>query len=248
MKGLGYKQDLPDEGDELFKLSVRLGSLATSPPPSSASVYRDVVRPKNQGGTSSCTGQAVAQATRLAYLHRGLACPELSALYPYFMGRAQYGGERIDDGSYLRTVIKGVVQVGIPEERFWPMVEQDVNVQPAPRAYRNAFARRGVRSYHRVDGGVDGVRRAIASGFPVVGGWMVDERFMNWSGDGVITGQFSPIGGHAMPIVSYAVDGTFQLLNSWGSGWGRDGVAIVDEMFVDAGMDLWAIDLGKEAA
>lgn len=239
---LGYLPDKPDARD--LKFSARLGALAESPPPASASLKNPAVGPKNQGQTSSCTGQATAQAVRLAYLWAGEECPELSALFAYYMGRAQYGGETSDDGSYLRTVISGVQQLGIAEEAAWPFTDEQVNHHPRTGAYRSAYDRRGLRHYHRIDAGdVAGVRRAIASGYPVVGGWLVGQSFLDWDGQGVISGQVAPVGGHALPIVAYAADGTFELLNSWGSGWGRGGYAVVDQMFVAAGSDLWAVEV-----
>lgn len=245
MRRFGYLPDPPDVGDEKHKLSARLGARAESPPPASASVKHASVGPKDQGGTSSCTGQAVAQAVRLAYLYAGEECPELSALWTYFNARAEYGGERSDDGSFLRTAIKGgVVRMGIPPETAWPMLDYRVNMQPGPNAYRQAYDRKGVRGYHRIESGdVDAVRRAIASGFPVVGGWQVGEDFVNWNGQGVISGQTMIVGGHAMPIVAYNADGAFELLNSWGWTWGRNGYAVVDDMFIAAGQDLWAVEV-----
>lgn len=238
----GYLPDKHDPRD--LKLSARLGALAESPPPASASVKNDAVGPKDQGQTSSCTGQAAAQAVRLAYLWAGDECPELSALFAYYMGRAQYGGETSDDGSYLRTVIRGVQQLGLAEEAVWPFADEQVNHHPRIGAYRSAYDRRGLRHYHRIDSGdVDGVRRAIASGYPVVGGWQIGQSFLDWDGQGAISGQVMPVGGHALPIVAYAADGTFELLNSWGPGWGRNGYAVVDEMFVSAIQDAWAVEV-----
>lgn len=242
MRSLGYLQDKPDARDSSF--AARLGALSASPPPASASVKNASVGPKDQGMTSSCTGQAVSQAVRLGYLWGGHDCPELSALFAYYMGRAEYGGETSDDGSYLRTVIKGLTRLGVATEEAWPFANEGVNRHPNHKAYRAAYDRKGVRGYHRIDAGdVDGVRRAIASGYPVVGGWQVDQAFCDWDGGAVISGQVSPIGGHALPIVAYAADGTFELLNSWSASWGRSGYAVVDEMFVAAGQDLWAVEV-----
>lgn len=241
-RGLGYKQDPADERD--LRFGVAVAKAAAAPLPESASVEHPKALPRDQGQTSSCTGQAVSQAVRLAYLHRGVECPELSALDCYYRGRAEYGGESVDDGSYLRTVIKAVVRGGIANEAAWPFSEFDVNRNPNMLARRSAFDRRGVRGYYRLDSGdVQAVRRAIAAGFPVVGGWMVDERFLDWDGSGVISGQMSPVGGHAVCLTSYAADGTFRFLNSWSTSWGKGGLGVCDETFVAAGIDLWSLDV-----
>ncbi len=241
-RAFGYLRDPEDSRDHPF--SLKLGSFAASPPPPSAILERADVRPKDQGTTSSCTGQAVSQAVRLAFLNRGVPCPELSALDVYYRGRAEYGGQGSDDGSYLRSVIGATKQGGIADERAWPFSEYDVNRNPNMLARQSAFDRKGTRGYYRIDGGdIDGVRRAIAAGYPVVGGWQVGQAFLDWNGQGVISGQVMPIGGHAMPIVSYAADGTFRLLNSWGLSYGRSGYAVVDEMFVSAVDDCWAIEV-----
>lgn len=238
----GYLRDPRDARDKSF--AVKLGRFADSPPPASASLERVDVRPKDQGGTSSCTGQAVSQAVRLAYLNKGIGCPELSALDAYYRGRAEYGGQLDDAGSYLRSVVSAVVKGGIADERAWPFSEFDVNRNPNALARRSAYDRRGARGYYRLEpGDVDGVRRAIAAGYPVVGGWQVGQSFVDWDGRGVISGQVMPIGGHAMAIVSYAADGTFRLLNSWGLAYGVNGYAVVDDMFVASVVDAWAIEV-----
>lgn len=241
-RGLGYLADLPDDRDLL--LGVHLGALAASPPPASASVESIAVLPRDQSITNSCVGQGISQAVRLAYLREGVQCPELSALFPYLMSRAEHQDQTRDEGTYVRTAIQSVRHSGIPDETAWPFDVAKVNTVPNMLARRSAYDRRGIRHYSRiVPGDVDGVRRAIAQGFPVVAGWQVDEAFLYWNGQGVVTGQVRPIGGHCMVITSYAADGTFRLLNSWGRSWGRDGYAITDSMFVAAAQDAWAIEV-----
>lgn len=241
-RSFGYLRDPEDPRDRPF--AARLGAFAGSSPPASASLERADVRPKDQGGTSSCTGQAVSQAVRLAYLHKGVTCPELSALDVYYRGRAEYGGQQSDDGSYLRSVVSATKQGGIADERVWPFSDFEVNRNPNMLARQSAFDRKGTRGYYRIDSGdVDGVRRAIAAGYPVVGGWQVDQRFLEYDGSGVISGQMAPIGGHAVCVTSYAADGTFRLLNSWGLSWGVNGYGVTDSMFIASGSDLWALEV-----
>jgi len=241
VRGLGYLRDPEDSRDH--PIGALLGGLYDSPPPTSASVQRPEVQPRDQGPTNSCTGQAWSQALRIAFLVAGRPCPELSALHNYFWSRAQWGGERHDGGSFLRTGGKGVIQAGCSTEAAWPFNPELVNHRPSWAADRSGHDFRGVRGYYRIPtGDVDGVRRAIAAGHPVVGGWDVDNAFVNFDGHGAIDAPSGEIvGGHALVIESYSADGLFRLLNSWGSSWGEAGRASVTEAWVGSGSDLWAV-------
>jgi hypothetical protein len=238
-RGLGCLPDPEDARD--LPLAARLGAIARSAPPSSATVVHTDVRPKDQGGTNSCTGQACAQGLRLSYLAAGLACPDLSALDPYYRSRAEWGGQRVDEGSYLRTTVKAVQHAGCSTEDAWPFSAQVVNRRPSWAAARSAFDRRGLRGYYRCFS-PDDVRRAIAARYAVIGGWDVDEAFLDHGGRGVIEPPRGEIvGAHAVVIPDFAADGTFGLLNSWGPFWGRDGWARVSEEWIARGRDVWAL-------
>lgn len=238
----GYLHDPADARDKA-PADLLGAELAFSPPPAVALVRDTRVVPRDQGNTSSCTGQAWSQALRLAWLRKGRDVPELSALHNYFWSRAQFGSQRRDEGAYLRTGAKAVMMAGCATERAWPFVAERVNRRPSWAADRSGHDARGVRGYYRIPSGdVDGVRRAIAAGHPVVGGWDVDKAFTENRGaviDGTDTAEV--VGAHAVVIEAYWHDGTLALLNSWGTGWGREGRAIVSEAWVAGGRDLWAV-------
>ncbi len=240
VKGFGYKPDPADTRD--LMLSTRLGAVA---PPPSASVRNAKIIVKDQGATSSCTGQGTSQALRMAYLHAGVDCPDLSALFPYHQGRALENAETVDDGAIIRDVIKAVIQWGESDELSWPFKVSNVNKNPSIKAYRSAYDRRGTKKYYRINqGDVNGIRRAIASGYPVVAGWDLSQSFMDSSGKGIIGAQKAPyVGGHCMCIVSYAADGSFDIINSWGAGWGKSGYFTASSAFVTQARDLWAIEV-----
>ncbi len=239
-QGRGYLPDKPDARD--FAAKDLLGAIA-EPLPAFASVRHPDVKPKDQGGTESCTAQATAQGFRTVELHQGGTCPDLSALFNYYAGRAEWGGQNLDAGSFLRTAIKAAIKFGFAPETEWPFRELAVNKQPTWNAFRAAHDLRGPHGYHRCDpGDADEVRRAIAQGYPVVGGWLVDSAFCQSSGPtviDVITG--APVGGHALLVDEYFSDGTFAILNSWSTNWRAQGRARITEAFVRRGIDLWAI-------
>jgi Papain family cysteine protease len=239
-KNYGYLPDPKDSRD--LMLSAHLGT-ATAPP--SASVRSDKIIVKDQKSTSSCTGQGTSQAVRLAYLKQGIDCPDLSALFPYDLGRSLEGSVITDSGAVIRDVISAGIKWGFADESAWPFLVSKVNTHPSIKAYNSAYDRRGAHAYYRINSGdVNGVRLALAAGYPVVAGWNLSQSFEDWNGKGVIGAQKAPfLGGHCMCIDAYAADKTFELVNSWGTSWGRGGFATVTEGFMAQASDIWAIRL-----
>lgn len=240
---MGYRPDQRDDRDHMLRLQA-----PGLPPraPQKASVLTARYAIKDQGGTASCVGQALANAVRLGYLVGNESqCPDLSALFAYFNGRKESGDDVVvDSGTYLRESVKAIQKFGLAPELAWPFSAWNVNKQPSWNSYRTAHDYRGLRAYYRISSGdVDGVRAAIASKRPVVAGWMVSRSFVEHTGNGVIGPQLEPfLGGHALLIGAY--DGPhFTIVNSWGEAWGKRGLATVDEGFVRQARDIWAIDV-----
>lgn len=226
-----------------------LGALLPSldAPPFSASVMDPRVVAKQQLRTSSCVGQGTSQGLRLGRLKAGEDCPELSARFIY---RAALTAEHAttDDGTHIRSAIKVVQTLGCATEAAFPFSEQDILAPITLAAAHDAADRYGLRGYYRIYASdVVGVKRAIAAGYPVVAGWTVTQAFEDWRGGDPIGVLTDPVlGGHCMCIVAYAGD-VFDLLNSWGIGWGRNGHALVTSDFVATAFDMWALDV-REAS
>jgi hypothetical protein len=242
-KGLGYRKDPEDSRD--FRMGALLGALEDSPPPASASVAHPLVGPKDQRGSSACVGFSWSIALRLSFLREGVNCPDLSPLFLYFAARGEHGDQGVDAGSYLRAGGAAATKYGASDEASWAFSMLRVNKSPSFGAFRSAFDRRGRRGYFRVpSGNVDAVRRAIAAGHPVVGGWNIGASFLDWDGRGAIDQQRGEIvGGHAICLDSYTAEGTFSGPGSWGIGWGRSGRHVLTEALVRDGVDLWIVDV-----
>lgn len=236
----GYRPDPIDNRDRMLA-SLELASDV----PLSATVIKRPLTIKSQGSTGSCVGQSVAQAVQLAFAHDDAMVQDLSALFVYYNSRKESGDDTItDNGTYLRTAIKSVQKFGVCPELVWPFSSSKVNRMPTWNAYRTAHDRRGVRGYYRIEpGNLLDVKRAIASGRPVVAGWQVDAAFKAHRGGTVIGAQHEPfVGGHAMVVVAYTA-AHWTIVNSWGTGWGDAGLATVNDSFMRQARDLWAVDV-----
>jgi C1A family cysteine protease len=192
-------------------------------------------------------GQAVAQALRLSYLARNVACPELSARSVYRLAR-NIDGTETDGGTYLRSGCYAVQRLGCATEEACPFSEAGISDQLPFRALHSSFDRGGTRRYYRIAAGnTDAVRRAIAAGFPVVGGWSVDAAFVQSDGIALTDAiRGAIVGGHAMTIVGYDSK-AFTVLGSWGDDYGVRGRIRATDGFVAQGTDLWAIDTDGDA-
>jgi C1A family cysteine protease len=244
-RGLGYRKDARDPRDRLFAAH----RASSGPVPDHASVDVPGVAPKDQRSTSSCVGNAWAQAVRLAYLAAGKPCPELSALDVYRLAR-NLDGTAGDDGTYLRSGGAAVRKLGVSTEAAWPFDEARVNAQPPFSARHSAFDLSGARGYYRLaEGDVGAVQRALAGGLPVVAGWQVSEVFRSSDGRSLVDVQQAPIaGGHALCVVGYDtaaanISPSFTLCNSWGAGWGFNGRFHATADFVTSASDVWAVDV-----
>lgn len=247
---LGYRPDPEDQRD--FALSA----LRMPEPPASHSLKQHVVDIPNQNPLGSCVANAVPQALRMVQHAAGNPDAELcSRLFAYWHARNQHGDTGSDSGTYIRTCIKVLNALGRPPERAWPYKVDDLDEEeptftkkPPSIALMHAFDRKQAE-YRRVweDGSdrVLAVKRAIASGRPVVFGTDLGASFEDYS-DGLIQPPLDEpiIGGHAMCIVGY--DGaSVEVVNSWGEGWGNGGYCRLSWAYVmwQRTRDLWVISV-----
>jgi C1A family cysteine protease len=181
---------------------------------------------ENQGNIGSCTGQAITSAIEIILKKKGKAL-ELSRLFVYYQERLLEGTTRIDAGAYLRDGIKACYTWGTPQERLWAYNTRLFATKPSQPAYTEALTRKITR-YERCTN-FESVKAALASGSPVVVGFVVYQSFLST----VVsrTGRMpypstreQALGGHAVCLVGYNdATKTFIAKNSWGSGWGDRG-------------------------
>ncbi len=196
----------------------------------------------NQFGLS-CTGWAAARAWHVrARLQGDVTAPFPSGPLIYTEGRAADAGTAdaplVDDGCTLRLVLQAETELGVVPLDRWngPALQ---SIRPDWETLREAADMRGV-SYARVYG-VDEMRVALASGYPLLVGFQVDRSFEDYR-SGVWDGMKGPpLGGHATCFTGYKI-GSFRGVNQWDYDWGEQGMYWISDRAAD-GIEAWAIEL-----
>ncbi|MBK8497649.1 MAG: peptidase C1 [Flavobacteriales bacterium] len=219
-----------------------------NPLPERVSLDRFAPPRLNQGSQGSCVAWASAYAAR-SIIHNqatGNTPDRNSAFSPSFM----YNRIKIENsgcqGSYILRAMEDMMTRGaVPFSQF-AYNDHDCNARPdaddeqlAPR-YR-------IKGHQRLSKSDDpnspvdllAVKQYLAQGSPVVIGMMVGGSFMQdmqgqevWRATRQDT-EMQGFGGHAMCVIGYDDfklgndGGAFQIMNSWGREWGKNGIAWV---------------------
>lgn len=254
---LGWRPDpskAPDEKPDVAFEDVRL---AAKRMPLSFSLRPWIPNVLDQGALGSCTAHAVAQALRISQIRQGsdVDIELASRLWIYYLARATTGETMLDAGTYLRACFDVIRKLGFPPESAWPYDDSTsgkrapFRTMPSTSAFRLAHDQMRPTTYRRITstGGerLETIRRALAAGFAVTFGTDVDDAFVEGR-----HGFVSPVGsmlrhsvgGHAMLVVGYNDDGSFEVCNSWGSAWGRDGFFDASPELIEEASDLWTVE------
>ncbi|MES1205010.1 MAG: C1 family peptidase [Pseudomonadota bacterium] len=249
IRTLGYRPDPPKAAGQKPDLNAQ-ARLRAEPIPQRADNRHLVLSVLDQGGIGSCVAQAVMQAVRASQVKHGAVNPPLgSRLWTYYLSRAISGETDLDAGTFIRQAFAAIVKFGFPPESAFPYSDQNESFKlaPGPEVYRQAFDQRQPTEYYRIfEEGPDRVltvKRALAQGHLVVFGTSVSNRFC---GDDLGRGPVMPpagepiAGGHAMTLVGYDGD-AFDVVNSWGTGWGDGGFWAMSASYLswDQTRDLW---------
>lgn len=217
--GTGWRPEPASEKD--FKLKALLGSDA---PPAKAGIARSHVPPvRDQGTQGACTGFGTANAVGTLLRKATSYATIYSPQFIYNLARTAIGELHLDGGAYIRDAVGAVRKIGAAKERDFPYYElQDVQFVPPPsRAFESARAWR-LGAHYRCET-LNDMKRAIASGYPVVYGFLCYANLGQAEETGVIPEPAgSMTGGHCVIATEY--DDATRLLsgpNSWGRAWGR---------------------------
>lgn len=211
-----------------------------NPLPESVSLLRFAPSPGDQGQQGSCVAWSSAYGARtvLEAASTGVN-PDQIRFSPSFLYN-QIGLENCE-GSYIERAMEQMSKQGALPLSEFPYNDQDCQRQPDGNQVREA-AQYKIHGFTRLTNGntqtinVRAVKEHLAKDAPVVIGMMVGQSFMQdmmgqelWQPQGMDASGMG-MGGHAMCVIGYddrKFGGAFQILNSWGPKWGKNGVGWV---------------------
>lgn len=250
-----------------LKLTAHIPSSAfLKSTPSSHSLRHYVSRVLNQGNIGACVAHSGVQAIHIVMHRRETSRGWMAKMFLgskgfYYGSRLfLYDNARRVDGTSLSQDIGctnisaclALEQYKICEEDLWPYIESNYSIPPPHNAYVAASKHTTFR-YSVVSQDVESIKRAIASGHPVMFGIVVFPSFIHsgldgrrGDADGYPHHSERTIGGHSLLLIGYDDDRQrFTFVNHWGESWGDGGFGTLPYRFVtdpDYVGDLCAIE------
>lgn len=246
--------------EEEYDKRLVFASLAEGSMPSKVSLREYAPKRLNQGKQGSCVGWASAYSARsILHARQTGANPNSNSFSPSFVyNQIAFEGCQ---GTYLHYAMETMQKQGALPFSDFEYNEGSCRLQPTNREKQDAanFRIKGYErlskgaSNHKVD--INAIRQNLAAGAPVVIGMMVGQSFTQnmmgkqlWQPTQSDLRGSSRLGGHAMSVIGYddtALNGkgAFEIMNSWGTRWGDDGIAYVSypdfEYFVKEAYGLY---------
>lgn len=214
-----------------------------NPLPSFVSLLKYAPKRLNQGNQGSCVGWASSYAARsILYAKQTGQNPDQVAFSPSSL----YNEINLPNcqGAYVHTAMETMKKQGVLPFNDFPYDDSSCETELNGNQIQDAknFT---IKGYNRLTKGSDprnyttdmlAIKQNLAQGAPVVIGMMVGGSFMQnmkgkeqWIPSASDYNQYG-FGGHAMCVIGYddfRDGGSFQLMNSWGQDWGKNGVAWV---------------------
>lgn len=192
----------------------------------------------NQGEQGSCVAwsSAYAAQTILTAAATGQNPDHIRFSPSYLYNQIRLEGCQ---GSYIQRAMEAMsANGGVPLSQY-PYTDQDCERIPSS-SDKQAGRANLIHGFTRLTDGNDisvrSIKEHLAKDAPVVIGMMVGQSFMQdmmgrelWTPQGMDASQMG-MGGHAMCVIGYddrKFGGAFQIMNSWGPEWGKNGVAWV---------------------
>ncbi|MCR6721104.1 MAG: peptidase C1A papain [Chitinophagaceae bacterium] len=230
--------------NEFNKASVYEGledDNAKNPLPESVSLLKYAPARSDQGQQGSCVAWSCAYAaqTILTAAARGDDPNQIVFSPSYLYNQIKLEGCQ---GSYLQRAMEAMRANGGVALREYPYDDSNCDRMPTSSDV-NRGKQNTIHGFSRLTQGdninkisIRAIKEHLAKDAPVAIGMMVGQSFMQnmmgqelWQPSGMDASQVG-MGGHAMCVIGYddrKFGGAFQIMNSWGPQWGKDGVAWV---------------------
>lgn len=229
---LNASPDVPDFRDYIYKPAL-IQLRPVMEPPQDLHIL-------DQHSEGACTGFSLAACINHLYTTASQDI-KVSARMLYEMAKRsdEWPGEDYD-GSSLRGAIRGWKNMGVCEEEHWKYKTKDTSILTIKRA-ENA-RNHTVGAYYRLNPEITHFHAALNEVGVIAVSANVHKGWDN-PRDGTIKFYKKRDGGHAFAIVGYNDKG-FWVQNSWGTGWGKEGLALWRyEDWNENIMDAWVFRL-----
>lgn len=201
----------------------------------SSSLKKYVPQIQDQGGYGTCVGWSSAYygrtilETRLADVTEQSKIVEVpfSPVFTYLHANVD-NDYNCQGGAFIAKALQAMTEKGVPYYKdFNVMCETNI-----PESIFDEAKEHKIKDFSRLFGSdeadgvkIDGVKRSLLNGNPVIIGFKVENSFFSaktvYEPDNLGTE-----GGHAMCVIGYDDDkygGSFEIVNSWGPTWGNEG-------------------------
>jgi hypothetical protein len=212
-----------------------------NPLPEAVSLLRFAPDRGNQGQQGSCVAWSSAYAAQTIVMASASGQdPNRIVFSPSYL----YNQIRLEgcQGSYIQRAMEAMQKNGGLPLQQYPYNDQDCENEPSSSQVR-AGQQNVIHGFTRITNGdnvdqisIRGIKEHLNKNAPVAIGMMVGQSFMQdmmgrelWKPEGMDQSQMG-MGGHAMCVIGYddrKFGGAFQIMNSWGPEWGKNGVAWV---------------------
>lgn len=210
-------------------------------PPERVSLLQYAPKRLSQGRQGSCVGWATSYAARtILHARQTGQAPDEVAFSPAFL----YNQIALDgcEGSYVKRALEVLQRTGDLPLKDFSYTSASCGRKPTREEKERAGGFR-ITGFNRLSidsndyrTNAQALKQNLQQGAPVVIGMHVGGTFQDMEGKRVWHPSKADYaaaeswGGHAMAVIGYddtLEGGAFQLMNSWGSDWGENGVAWV---------------------